>query len=214
VVAAFLNHLYSHTPSSDNDVLWWRLKKNVCFDIRSYYYAIRDSPMRAFPWKCVWRSKAPRRVCFFVWSVAWGRILTCDNLIKRGYTMTSWYCMCQCDGETVDHLLLHCKIAGVLWNYVFQSFGLQWVFPNRLVDLLFGWWNLLGKHTSEIWNLIPPCLLWTVWRERNCRIFEDTEKSPSQLLDCFASLLFEWSRAWGFTTSTTIVQFISSLSLT
>ena len=29
-------------------------------------------------------------------------------------------------------------------------------------------------------------------------------------MECFISLLFEWSRAWGFTTSTTVVHFLSS----
>uniref|UniRef100_A0A2N9HDN9 C2H2-type domain-containing protein n=1 Tax=Fagus sylvatica TaxID=28930 RepID=A0A2N9HDN9_FAGSY len=61
-VAAFLDHLYSHTPAnSDNDVVWWRLKKNGLFDFRSFYYAIRGSPMVIFPWKSVWCSKVPRR---------------------------------------------------------------------------------------------------------------------------------------------------------
>ena len=127
--------------------------------------------------------------------------------------MTSWCCMCHCDGESVDHLLLHCKAAGALWNFVVRCFGLQWVFPNRVVDLLSGWWNLLGKHNSDIWNLIPPCLLWTIWRERNRRIFEDKEKSQDQLLESFVCLLFEWSRVWGFTSSTTVLHFISSLHL-
>ena len=113
--------------------------------------------------------------------------------------MTSWCCMCWCNGESVNHLLLHCKIAGASCHFVIQSFGLSWVFSNRLLDLLSGWWYMQGKHTSDIWNLIPPCLLWTVWRERNRCIFEDLEKSPSQLLDCFVSLLFDWARAWGFT---------------
>jgi hypothetical protein len=160
VVAAFLNQLYSYIPSnSDNDVMWWRLNKKGCFDICLYYYALKEIPFRAFPWKCVWRSKAPRRVCFFVWSVAWGRILTCDNLIRRGYIMTSWCCMCRCNGESVDYLLRHCKIAGALCHFVIQSFGLSWVFSNCLLDLLSGWWYMQGKHTSDVWNLIPPCLL-------------------------------------------------------
>ena len=159
-VAAFLDHLYSHTlANSDNDVVWWRLKKNGLFDFRSFYYAIRGSPMVIFPWKSVWCSKVPRRVCFFVWSVAWRRILTCDNLIRRGYTMTSWCCMCLCNGESVDCLLIHCLMAGSLWNFVLRSFGIQWVPPNQIMDLLDGWWNMLRKHTSAIWNLVPPYLL-------------------------------------------------------
>ena len=122
-------------------------------------------------------------------------------------------CMCRCNGESVDHLLIHCSMAGVLWNFVFRSFGIQWVLAKQVVDLLGGWWNMLGNHTSEIWNLVPLCLMWTLWRECNRRTFEDVEKSASQLLDCFASLLFEWSCAWGFTSSTTVLHFISSLSL-
>jgi hypothetical protein len=37
--------------------------------------------------------------------------------------------------------------------------------------------------------------------------------SDRQLLEGFILTLFDWSRAWGFTTSTSITEFISSLSL-
>lgn len=90
--------------------------------------------------------------------------------------MISWCCMCRCNGESVDYLLIHCTLAGTLWNFVLRSFGIQWV-----------------------------------WRECNRHTFEDIEKSARQLLDCFVSLLFEWSLAWGFRSSTTDVQFLSSL---
>ena len=49
--------------------------------------------------------------------------------------------MCCCDGETVDHLLLHCTLAHVLWSFVFTAFGIHWVTPRRVVDLLLGWRN-------------------------------------------------------------------------
>ena len=81
-VMVFLRLLYSHSPVSlDRNIPWWRNKKNGPFDISSFYHAIRTRPRASFPWKSVWRSKAPRRVCFFVWSVAWNKILTYDNLM-------------------------------------------------------------------------------------------------------------------------------------
>jgi hypothetical protein len=52
----------------------------------------------------------------------------------------------------------------------------DWVVSERVVDFLFGWHNSLGKFSSEIWNLDPLCLMWTVWRERNQRTFEDVPK--------------------------------------
>ena len=35
-----------------------------------------------------------------------------------------WCIMCRCNGETVDHLLLHCDKAYWLWSLVFRSFGI------------------------------------------------------------------------------------------
>ncbi len=66
--------------------------------------------------------------------------------------------------------------------------------PKTVADLLFSWWNGLGPHASDVWNLIPLCLMWTVWKERNHRTFKDVSGSDSQLRDCFASTLFDWSR--------------------
>ena len=55
--------------------------------------------------------------------------------------------------------------------------------------------------------------MWTVWKERNRRTFEDVTSSDNLLRDCFASTLFDWSRVWGFTSSSNISDFISSLSI-
>uniref|UniRef100_A0A7N2R9J6 Uncharacterized protein n=1 Tax=Quercus lobata TaxID=97700 RepID=A0A7N2R9J6_QUELO len=41
------------------------------------------------------------------------------NLVKRGQTLVN---KCCCDGETVDHLLLHCKFSHALWSAIFEVF--------------------------------------------------------------------------------------------
>ncbi len=50
-----------------------------------------------------------------------------------------------------------------------------------------------------------------MWRERNSRTFEDKRKSADQLLGSFVESLFEWSRAWGFTNTITIHDFVAGL---
>ena len=121
--------------------------------------------------------------------------------------------MCRCNGETVEHLLLHCPVVDVLWNWVYQAFGIHWVISGTVADLLFSWWNGLGHHSSDIWNFVPACLMWTIWKERNQRTFEDAFKADNQILEGFILTLFDWSKAWGFSSITSIPEFISSLFL-
>jgi hypothetical protein len=40
-------------------------------------------PDSMFPWKKIWRVKAPSKVVFFVWTTTLGKILMLDNLRKQ-----------------------------------------------------------------------------------------------------------------------------------
>ena len=140
--------------------------------------------------------------------------MTCDNLMRRGYTLASWCCMYRNAGETGPHLLIHCVMASDLWHLALRSFGVLWVFPNNVADLLFGWFNCFGKHKSSIWNLVPHCLMWIVWRERNSRIFEDEEHSKTKLSELFFGLLFDWARTWRLTSEVSLASFVVSLNFT
>ena len=43
--------------------------------------------------------------------------------------------LCESAGESVDHLL-HCGTARTLWNAFFSWFGLCWVMPCSVKELL------------------------------------------------------------------------------
>ena len=99
--------------------------------------------------------------------------------------------MCHCYyRETVDHLLLHYVKAYRLWSFVFNTFRISWVLSRSVTDFLFGWWNWLGKHLSHIWNLVPLCLMWCIWRKRNQRTFEDLDRFDDQLFALFSGSFF------------------------
>ena len=138
-VDEFLRTLGSNLPPTENgDGMRWKLTKNGDFDICSFYNKLRSPLPIIFPWKGVWKVKTPRRVSFFVWTATWDRILTSDNLRGRGMVFVDWCIMCCCNGETVDHLLLHYGKAYRLWSLVFRSFGISWVLPRSIADTLFG----------------------------------------------------------------------------
>ena len=87
-VVAFYRFLHSKTPPREEpDGFRWKLRKHGVFESRSFYHALRGPLEVHFPWKGIWRVKAPKRVFFFVWTAAWDTILTCDNLMHRGYAM-------------------------------------------------------------------------------------------------------------------------------
>ena len=97
--------------------------------------------------------------------------------------------MCKCNGELVDRLFLHCLVAMDLWSMVLSLFGISWVMPKSVVRLLACWKGRLGHHRNGyIWLIVPHCLMWCLWRERNSRCFEDNERSIPDL-KLFRSLL-------------------------
>uniref|UniRef100_A0A2N9ERZ7 Protein arginine N-methyltransferase n=1 Tax=Fagus sylvatica TaxID=28930 RepID=A0A2N9ERZ7_FAGSY len=62
-VVSFLNLLESKTPVREvEDGSWWHLRRNGRFDICSFYDSLCESSHVAFPWKSIWRTKAPRRI--------------------------------------------------------------------------------------------------------------------------------------------------------
>ena len=76
-----------------------------------------------------------------------------------GCPLANHCCLCYSNAESVDHLLLFCLIAHSLWMYMLWLFGIKWVMPSSVVDLLFCWYHWLGKHSSDIWDLVPSCLM-------------------------------------------------------
>ena len=80
--------------------------------------------------------------------------------------------MCKRNGESVDHLLIHCPLAFDLWSLVFTLFCIHWIMPKTVVELLACWQGKFGRHrNAAIWVAVPHCLMWCIWRERNNRHF-------------------------------------------
>ena len=67
--------------------------------------------------------------------------------------------MCKKDGESINHFMLHYHVGRELWDMVFSLFGIHWVMPLQVVDLLASWLYKCSRHKSMvIWSMIPHCL--------------------------------------------------------
>ena len=84
----------------------WRGGAKDGFQVKAYYNALMPQSGLNLPWKSIWKSKAPPRVAFFVWTAALGRILTTDNLQRRRVIVLDYCWLCKRSGESISHLLL------------------------------------------------------------------------------------------------------------
>ena len=71
--------------------------------------------------------------------------------------------LCKENEESVDHILIHCGKTRELWTLLLSFFGVVWVFPASIRNLLLGWKiKGLGKKRRAVWRLASFCLFWCI----------------------------------------------------
>ena len=114
----------------------------------------------------------PPKIGFFAWEATWGKVLTLDQLKRREMTFANICFLCKEDEETIDHLLIHCKSAKLLWNIFLSIVEANWVFPCSVLHTLIAWQGVaVSKKHKKIWMATPLCLFWTLWHARNRLVF-------------------------------------------
>ena len=128
---------------------------------------------------------------FFAWEASWGKMLTLDQLKKRGWTLANRCFLCCVEEESID-----CTKARVLWELLFALFGVMWVLPYSVRDTFLGWHStFMGKKCSKVWMAAPLCLFWAVWKERNRIAFENEELSIHRMKNSFVCNFWSWTKS-------------------
>lgn len=102
--------------------------------------------------------------------------------------------LCKKDEETNDHLFTTYNYTQVCWYWLMaQSGWLGAIIPN-LKDWLRNW-PLLKKNSifHNLWICSPTIVIWEVWKERNRRIFQDTEMKTKILIAKIEASIIETS---------------------
>ncbi|XP_026451912.1 uncharacterized protein LOC113352288 [Papaver somniferum] len=151
-----------------------------------------------FPYAFVWNKSVPPKVNFLVWCILHEKLNTIDNLHIRGVDIYNSCILCGDDTESHDHVFLHCKVAHKIWSMIFPTSCWSWVVPGNMKMLACNWQH---KHFSAsgnfIWSLIPAAVVYTIWLERNKRIFEPnhTFKTEADLGMEVRSSILAWADA-------------------
>ena len=130
-----------HLSISASDARSWSLSSSELFTVKSFFLALSQildfSPR--FPTKFVWNSQVPFKVKSFVWLVAHKKVNTNDLLqLRIPYkTLSPDICkLCMRQGESADHLFIHCSLMMGLWHRLFQLAKMDWVPLRSISDMM------------------------------------------------------------------------------
>ena len=94
--------------------------------------------------------------------------------------------LCDQEDEITDYLLLACVYSREVWHRLLNSVRLQTWAPQPQ-DSLLEWWQL---HRSQAPTGLRKCFdsmvmltasAWSLWKERNRRVFDGALRLPHQL---------------------------------
>ena len=71
-------------------------------------------------------------------------------------------------------------------------------------------WPGSRHRNGVIWNIIPHCLMWGIWWERNSQIFEGTKRLIRDFKLSFFQTLLGWMNASGVFNFTSLSNFLDS----
>ena len=65
---------------------------------------------------------------------------------------------------------------------------------HKVIESFESWQGRFGRHHNiDFWRLVPHCLMWCIWRERNAKSFGGCEHSTLEIKSFFLQTLLEWS---------------------
>ena len=165
-------HDQNFRPAGE-DMLLLKEVKAKSFSIKAMYKGYDISPAFDFPYHSIWNSVVPPKIGIFTWEAAWDKVLTLDNLKRQGMAFANRCFLCEEDEETINHLLIHCRSAKMLWDLLLSIGGISWVFPRLVLHTLLAWQGAAVGKKRKKFGQQHPCVgfglssvIETGWRSR------------------------------------------------
>lgn len=190
-----------HPSQEARDQLVWAHTKAGNFSTKSITLELdkMHPPVIHDAIKGVWKGLVPHRIEVFVWLALMGKINTRSKLAGIGIiNAENNLCpLCLMEPETSDHLLLHCSVSSKLWSWWLNLWQVKWVFPSSLREAFTQWyWPKKVSFFSKVWSTIFFIMLWSIWKERNKRVFSNTASSIKDMKELVLLRLGWWISGW------------------
>jgi hypothetical protein len=186
------------TPGTP-DSLTWRWTADGGYSARSTYAIQPIGTIRPAFAPIIWRADIPPKCRFFVWLAVQGKCLMADVLAKRGCPHDPLCPLCRSSPETASHLLTGFPFAQDIWAKVLGAAALPLsLMPptdTHLQDWICSSMQWVDKTRVKIWRAIIPLVWWSIWIERNDRIFRHCQLTPDAVFHKLIAEGRDWVQA-------------------
>lgn len=100
---------YLNIQQDVTDTVLWKWEIIKTFTVSSFYRGMEEYPIVIDIRARAWTIKAPPQVLIFIWLMLRNRILTIDNLVRRGWEIPNRCVLCKRAAETVEHMYNECQ---------------------------------------------------------------------------------------------------------
>jgi hypothetical protein len=118
---------------------------------------------------------------FFAWTLLHNKILTAENLQKRGWSNDSICRLCKQEPEAITHLFQNCIFTRAVWAQLTHWLDLALLPGMAQSSSIYTWWNKcrakVDKCSRREFDGLIILFWWEIWKERNRRTFQSLEKS-------------------------------------
>ena len=74
-------------------------------------------------------------------------------------------------------------------------------------------WIFRGQEKGESLESCPLCLMWTIWKERNRRTFDDIERNDQDIKFIFLYTSVNWVRVYIEERTLSLIDFVDWLAI-
>jgi ribonuclease HI len=191
-----------NTPLIDQvaeDRLVWKVEKNGHYSVRSAYRLCVDVLIysthlrRDGYWQGIWRLKVPPKIKNLVWRICRNVVPTRRRLQDKGVQCPLDCVICGGPEEDLDHICFNCPFSVQVWQRIGFWNVIQQIRANTgsVADCLFA----LLQHYNDDNSQRLTGILWSLWKHRNLKLWQDSNETDGQVIDRAFHLIEDWNNA-------------------
>jgi hypothetical protein len=182
------------------DTVAWRWSADGSYSATTAYRLQFEGLIRTNFEDNIWNSGSPLKCRVFAWLAILGKCHTADCLEKKGWPHNAACALCLSEPEMALHLLATCSVTIRLWERLLSDARLPaHLAPNVTTPSLDGWISQtrlsLPPPRRRSWTTLVQLTWWTLWKERNTRIFQNKASSLTRIRSCIAQEAKAWKDA-------------------